>query len=89
MGLEKSMWETTQRERSCAMDRLSKTGEVLHTGECQLKTGPYVYRYIDSNGKVKYTQSASLEHLRWKESFIDQGLPVAPTPKYSTSGELL
>ena len=71
------------------MDRLSKTGEVLHTGECQLKTGPYVYRYIDSNGKVKYTQSASLEHLRWKESFIDQGLPVPPTPKYSTSGELL
>ncbi len=37
--------------------RKDRKGRVLHTGESQLATGRYIYKYKDTNGDIKYIYS--------------------------------
>ena len=45
------------KRRICMDKRKDRKGRVLHTGESQLATGRYIYKYKDTNGDIKYIYS--------------------------------
>ena len=42
--------------------RRDNRGRILHTGEVQLSTGQYRYKYVDNYGDERYCYSWRLDH---------------------------
>ena len=51
-----------ERRPNMSEKRRDNRGRILHTGEVQLSTGQYRYKYVDNYGDERYCYSWRLDH---------------------------